>query len=484
MNTIILWFRRDLRIADNPALLEAVVASDRLIPLYIYSPEDGDPWSLGSASRWWLHHSLDKLDLVLSEFGSRLVLRQGSVLQTLLDVVGETGASSVYWNRLYDPALIARDSNVKVVLRQQGVMVRTFNSALLHEPWTVQREGDQAYRVFTPYWKAVQKRGLDEVPLPLPDALPPLPEKIHGLSVGALQLLPSIRWDRGLRETWSIGSEAAEMALRAFLAAVLNDYAEYRDRPDLRGTSRLSPHLHFGEISPRQIVHAVRTHADETSVAGTVKSTEAYIRELVWREFAHHLLYHFPSTTERPLDKRFDRFRWATDYGDRLEAWQKGLTGYPLVDAGMRELWHTGWMHNRVRMVVASFLTKNLMIPWQEGARWFWDTLVDANLANNTLGWQWTAGCGADAAPYFRVFNPVLQGERFDRNGDYIRCWIPELSSLPASVIHRPWVAPAAALETAGVQLGVNYPFPVVDLGQSREQALAEFAHLKSTAQQ
>lgn len=481
MNTAIIWFRRDLRLADNAALLKGIAASERLVPLYIHSPRDGDPWAAGSASRWWLHYSLDRLDRTLRGFGSKLIVRQGPVSDTLLNVIAETGASSVYWNRLYDPCAIARDSDIKAMLRQQGVTVETFNGALLYEPWVIQRDGKQAYRVFTPYWKAVQKRGLDLVPLPLPDVIPSLPPNVDGLAVDALHLLPKIRWDHGLVEHWQVGSAAAETALRSFLDAAVNDYAEHRDRPDVHGTSRLSPHLHFGEISPRQIVNAVRIHADHTSVLGTLKNSEAYIRELVWREFAYHLLYHFPLTTDRPLDSRFDRFRWAAEYANHLERWQKGLTGYPFVDAGMRELWHTGWMHNRVRMVVASFLTKNLLIPWQEGARWFWDTLVDADLANNTLGWQWTAGCGADAAPYFRVFNPVLQGERFDPNGDYVRRWIPELSALPAVFIHRPWTASPAELERAGVKLGLNYPLPLVDLSRSREQALAEFAYIKST---
>jgi deoxyribodipyrimidine photo-lyase len=388
----------------------------------------------------------------------------------------------LYWNRRYEPTSIARDSEIKSALRQEGVTVKTFNSALLNEPWTVKREGNQPYRVFTPYWKAVQKLGLEQLPISSPNSLPPLPANMSGLPVGALKLLPKVHWDLGLRATWHAGEKAAEAALQRFLDTALNGYADNRDRPDLQGTSRLSPHLHFGEISPRQILNALRVYTDNTSAAGLVKNGEAYIRELVWREFAHHLLYHFPHTADRPLDERFERFAWATDYGDHLKAWQQGQTGYPLVDAGMRELWHTGWMHNRVRMVVASFLTKNLLIPWQEGARWFWDTLVDANLANNTLGWQWTAGCGADAAPYFRVFNPVLQGERFDPNGDYVRRWVPELSALPAACIHKPWTAPPADLERAGVQLGVNYPFPLVDLSRSREQALAEFDRIKSTS--
>ena len=480
MPTAILWFRQDLRLADNPALCEAAAANDRLIPLYLYSAEEGVPWALGSASRWWLHHSLNALDETLKDFGSRLILRRGPSLDTLRGLIAETGASRVYWNRLYEPASMVRDSAIQSRLREQGIAVETFNSALLNEPWTIKREANQPYRVFTPYWKAVQKFGLNQLPLPAPTSLPPLPPAIWGLPLDSLPLLPEISWDQGLRGCWNVGTTAAEAALQTFLDDALSGYADNRDRPDLPGTSRLSPYLHFGEISPRQIVNAVTLHTASTSAAGIIQHAEAFSRELVWREFAHQLLYHFPHTADRPLDQRFERFAWARDYGDRLKAWQQGQTGYPLVDAGMRELWHTGWMHNRVRMVAASFLTKNLLIPWEEGARWFWDTLVDADLANNTLGWQWTAGCGADAAPYFRVFNPVLQGERFDPNGVYIRRWLPELAALPTAFIYKPWTAPEDVLEAAGVHLGVNYPRPRVDLSQSRERALATFAELKS----
>ncbi|HUL12082.1 MAG TPA: deoxyribodipyrimidine photo-lyase [Methylococcaceae bacterium] len=441
MTTAIVWFRRDLRLSDNPALTEALLTCERVVPLYVHAPEEDGRWAPSSASRWWLHHSLRALDDSLRKRGSCLIIRRGPSLETLRAIVGQTGAERIYWNRLYEPELIARDTETKRALRSDGLIVESSNSALLHEPWTI-----KPYKVFTPYWKAVQRLDLQQAPLPAPESLPPLPARFETLPVATLGLLPTIPWDSGLKENWRAGENAAQRRLRNFIASALAGYAEKRDRPDYAGTSRLSPHLHFGEIGPRQIVHAIRIHTNaHESPIGILKNAESYLRELVWREFAHQLLYHFPQTTEYPLDERFARFPWATDCTEALTAWRKGMTGFPIVDAGMRELWHSGWMHNRVRMMVASFLTKNLRISWLEGARWFWDTLVDADLANNTLGWQWTAGCGADAAPYFRIFNPVLQGKRFDPNGDYVRRWIPELARLPASHIHSPWQAPSAS---------------------------------------
>jgi len=332
--------------------------------------------------------------------------------------------------------------------------------------------------VFTPFWKALQQRGLERPMCPAPASLPPVPKSMKGLGVGALGLLPKVTWDSGLRESWRPGEEGAQAGLESFLEQAVDAYPSERDRPDRTGTSRLSPHLHFGEIGPAQIVQALRSRIGCPEVH--TEGAEGFLKQIAWREFAHHLLYHFPTTPEQALDSRFERFPWANPEPGVLAAWQRGRSGIPLVDAGMRELWHTGWMHNRVRMVVASLLVKNLRIHWLQGARWFWDTLVDADLANNTLGWQWCAGCGADAAPYFRIFNPVLQGERFDPDGDYVRRWVPELAGLPASVIHRPWSASQALLESHGVRLGQDYPQPIVDLKSSRETALAAFQTLRS----
>jgi deoxyribodipyrimidine photo-lyase len=343
----------------------------------------------------------------------------------------------------------------------------------LFEPWEVRNNQNKPFRVFTPFWRQCQTR-LSQQPLPLaePDQLPEVNATLNSLPLASLELLPRIAWDTGMREHWRVGEAGAHTCLQRFIDGAVTNYATNRDRPDKVGTSSMSPYLHFGEISPRQII---------TALHDTQTSAESYIRELGWREFAHHLLYHYPHAADKPLDARFENFQWDTNAAG-LKAWQRGQTGVPLVDAGMRELWHTGWMHNRVRMIVASFLTKNLRVHWLQGARWFWDTLVDADLPNNTQGWQWTAGCGADAAPYFRIFNPVLQAERFDPDFAYIRHWVPELARLPDKWIASPWEATTEALSKAGVQLNINYPAPIVALSHSREQALAAYAQIKTGA--
>ncbi len=404
----------------------------------------------------------------------------GGSFDSLLAVARETGASAVYWNRLYDPALESRDARIKAGLRDAGISCESFNAALLHEPWEISTAGGQPYRVFTPYWRTCLQQ-LDRLPRPIaaPVTVPPPRPFPATCALADFKLSPRIRWDSGLAAAWTPGEAGALERLDAFVSGPLRDYTTGRDRPDRPGTSRLSPHLHFGEVGPRQCVAAVRNAvADDPSARG---SAEGFVRELGWREFAHHLLHHFRETPLRPLDKRFDAFPWSP-HPDRLEAWQRGRTGFPIVDAGMRELWSTGWMHNRVRMICASLLTKNLMQPWQDGARWFWDTLVDADLANNTLGWQWTAGCGADAAPFFRIFNPALQAEKFDPDRSYLRRWLPELASLPDTYIHRPWSAPATIMADAGVVLGQTYPRPVVDLAASRRQALAAYSGLRAAS--
>jgi deoxyribodipyrimidine photo-lyase len=475
----LVWFRRDLRLADNPALAAALAVCRSVIPVFVHAPDEEGPWQPGAASEVWLHRSLAALDESLRQIGARLVVRRGPTLETLRALAAETGATHVYWNRLYEPAVVARDGLVEAALREQGLVAETANAALLNEPWEVTRDGGLPYRVFTPYWKACQRSLTDVAPLPAPEALPSVPPEVSGLPLDALGLRAAIDWDAEFWDRWCPGEAGAQTALSCFLDRAVGGYDTDRNRPDLTGTSRLSPHLHFGEISPRQVLAAVRGHADAHVAPGLFRNAEAYVRELGWREFGYHLLHHFPHTTDEPLDARFAAFPWADDYGDALAAWQRGMTGIPLVDAGMRELWRTGWMHNRVRMIVASFLTKNLLVPWQAGARWFWDTLIDADLANNTLGWQWTAGCGADAAPYFRIFNPVLQGRRFDPEGDYVRRWVPELARLPAAHVHAPWEAPGRVLADAGLALGRDYPAPVVDLQASRARALARFEAMR-----
>jgi deoxyribodipyrimidine photo-lyase len=446
--TALVWFRRDLRLHDNPALEFARAEADSVVPVFIWAPEEEAPWQPGAASRWWLHRSLESLDESLRQKGSRLTVRAGSSEAELRALIAETGATVIVWNRLYEPATIERDRRIKASLRAEGIEVTSHNAALLLEPWEIQTAQGHPYKVFTPFWRTAQAR-LPELPKPKR-----APSRIEGpakwprsLELASLDLLPRIRWDTGLAETWTPGEPGAHSRLKSFARSRLAKYGNERDRPDHAGTSSLSPHLHFGEIGPRQILAALSDDAEGRA------GREAYERELGWREFAHHLLFHFPQTPDVSLDQRFETMRWRGTK-KQLGTWQRGATGIPLVDAGMRELWHTGWMHNRVRMIVASFLTKNIGMHWREGARWFWDALVDADLANNTLGWQWVAGCGADAAPYFRVFNPLLQAEKFDPDGVYVNRWIPELTS-------------------------GGYSKPIVDLAESRVAALAVYNELR-----
>lgn len=475
MRTAIVWFRRDLRIDDNPALAAALEQYEIIIPLYIHDRICEDPWGEGSATRWWLHHSLEALDSKLKVLGARLIIRSGSSLTVLSELIAFSGAGAVFWNRLYTPQEILRDSEIKAALKRRGIPVSTFNSALLKEPWEHLKANGEPYRVFTPFWKAYLAAGITVYPEAPPSSLAPLPENLTGEALSRLGLLPRIPWDQGMRETWVPGEDSALRQLRQFLSAEASDYAVARDLPAVLGTSRLSPHLHFGEISPRRIVAEIKLHCEPGDYG-----VDVFLKEVGWREFAYHLLFHFSHTDRQPLDERFLAFPWPDHDAVAFERWTRGLTGYPIIDAGMRELWHTGWMHNRVRMIVASFLTKNLLIHWSRGAEWFWDTLVDADLAANSLGWQWTAGCGADAAPYFRIFNPLLQGEKFDASGAYVRRWIPELRQLPSEWIHRPFERSDSELKAYGVVLGKDYPAPVVDLKATRERALVAFSAIKS----
>jgi deoxyribodipyrimidine photo-lyase len=393
-------------------------------------------------------------------------------------LVKETGADALLWNRRYEPLIRERDARIKETLRGGGVLAESHNAALLNEPWTIQNKSGKPFQVFTPYWKHCLALTDPPAPLEAPKRLPTPAKWPVSVQVQEFGLSPVPDWAGGLRTTWQPGTEGARAQFDRFLKLAFQDYGTGRNRPDLVGTSRLSPHLHFGEISPRQVWHALKAHAEKSGLTTAAWRQSQYLAEIGWREFAHHLIYHFPHTPTECLRPEFAKFRWRRDAG-MLKAWQRGETGYPFVDAGMRELWSTGWMHNRVRMVVASFLVKDLMIPWQEGAKWFWDTLVDADLAQNTLGWQWTAGCGADAAPFFRVFNPVGQGERFDPQGSYVRRWVPELAALPDEWIHKPHQAPPEVLKRAGIELGKSYPEPVINHAIAREVALEAYARLK-----
>ena len=469
MSTALVLFRRDLRLADNPALSAACAGHDRVLPVYVHAPSEEAPWQPGAAGLWWLHHALEALRVQLAAQGADLHVLAGNTLDRLRDVVRATGATAIYWNRRYEPAGIACDTALKAALREDGLQVHSHAGNLWHEPWALATDAGQPYRVFTPFWRKLRTRLPEAAPLPAARARDWL--RLPGsLPTAALGLLPAIRWDAGLAAAWTPGEAGARELLDVFADDAVSDYAKGRDLPARHGTSRLSPHLHFGEITPAQIQRVLQDRAAGVD-AKRRPDLEPYLRELGWREFAHHLLYHFPHTPEENFNPRFDAFHWAEADHALLERWQRGRTGIPLVDAGMRELWHTGWMHNRVRMVVASFLTKNLRQHWRHGARWFWDTLVDADLANNTLGWQWVAGCGADAAPYFRVFNPYLQAAKFDPDAAYLKRWLPELAPLPVKVLHEAWRHPSM-LAARG------YPAPVVDLAASRDAALAAWSAL------
>jgi deoxyribodipyrimidine photo-lyase len=471
---IIVWFRQDLRLADNPALNAAAESGAPVVLVHVLDDAGAGAWPHGGASRWWLHHSLEALGSDLVARGAPLVLRRGSAAAELDALAAATGATAVFWNRCYEPAIRKRDEAIKADLETRGIQARSFNASLLFEPWTIANQSGQPFKVYTPFGKACRAAPAPALPVPAPARLRALADPPPGLALADLGLLPrKPDWAGGLRAAWRPGEAGAQARLERFLAAAIEGYKEDRNRPDLESTSRLSPHLHFGEISPRQLWHAARGREG--------RGAEHFVSELLWREFSYHLLFHFPELPERNWRASFDAFPWADDPA-ALEAWRRGRTGYPIVDAGMRELWQTGWMHNRVRMIAGSFLVKDLMLPWQRGKEWFWDTLVDADLANNAASWQWVAGCGADAAPYFRVFNPTLQGEKFDPAGDYVRRYVPELARMPAAFIHRPWDADAATLRAAGVELGRSYPRPIVDHGKARDRALAAFATLKQSA--
>ena len=477
---VVVWFRQDLRLADNPALAAAAEGGCPVLPVYVLDEATPGRWSPGGASRWWLHQALAALAGSLERLGAPLLLRRGPADRAIPDLVAETGATAVHWNRCYEPYAIARDRALKRHLAERGIAATSHNAGLLFEPWTVKTGAGDPYRVFSPFWKAIRARGAPPAPLPAPQRLEGV-GGVPGETLEDFELLPTRPdWAGGLRENWRPGEAGAADRLAAFLATALPGYGGRRDRPDVEGTSRLSPHLHFGEIGPRQVWHAVAAAAARDDAAAG-PSADGYLRELGWREFSHHLLFHYPDLPEHNWRAEFDGFPWRGD--DRaLEAWRRGRTGFPIVDAGMRELWHTGWMHNRVRMIAASFLVKDLLLDWRSGEDWFWDTLVDADLANNAASWQWVAGSGADAAPYFRIFNPELQSRRFDPAGAYIRRWVPELAGLPDELVHAPAAAPAAVLARCGVSLGDTYPRPIVDHGAARRRALEAFASIRQGA--
>lgn len=476
---IIVWLRRDLRILDNPALYWASKQQKPLLIVYIAEKTDEDIWALGAASRWWLHHSLQSLSADLGKSGGRLHILAGGARQAIEQVLDESGADTVVWNRRYEPASIQTDSALKTHLSAKNINVQSFAGNLCHEPWQVQRQGQYPYRVFTAWWRASLKQESMSVT--------PAVSKFDcyrgalskEVSLDSLCLLPTINWARSFPTHWSPGEASANVLLQNLIENKLKHYQSNRDVPSCDGTSRLSPHLAFGEISPRQINAEIRRALVNKKIPPD-DDTETFLKEIGWREFAVHLIYHFPHTTDEPMDKRFDNFKWNKVIDEDLARWQQGNTGIPLVDAGMRQLWQTGWMHNRVRMVAGSFLIKNMGYHWLVGASWFWDTLLDADLASNTMGWQWVAGSGADAAPYFRIFNPVRQSERFDADGDYVRKWVPEIAGLSNKSIHAPWTASPAELLDNNIVPGETYPQPIVDLSKSRIEALNRFDKIKT----
>lgn len=467
MPTALVWFRNDLRLDDNPALRAALDGGYTPVAVYVHAPGESGPWRPGQASNAWRHRSLQALDDDLRQRGSRLRRFLGPSLATLQALIASTGAEAVFWNRCYEPAFESRDARIKRTLRAQGVHVESFNGNLLLEPATLKTRQGTPFKVFTPFWRTA----VASLQLPpdwtAPRSMPDCADGPAGVPLDALKLNPVLGWDSGFWSHWQPGEGGARLALEVFAEGALHGYQQQRDRPDRVGTSRLSPHLHFGEIAPWRV--ARKLEAERTPA--TAADVDTAIKELGWREFAHYLLHHFPQTSELNFNPRFNDFDWARVVPRALEAWQQGRTGVPIVDAGMRELWRTGWMHNRVRMIVGSYLTKHMRYHWQHGARWFWDTLLDADLASNSMGWQWIAGTGADAAPYFRVFNPVTQAAKFDPAGHYIARWVPEIAALPVPLRFAPWRDPAALKRVAP-----DYPsHPLVDLSGGREAALAAF---------
>ncbi|MEM9232967.1 MAG: deoxyribodipyrimidine photo-lyase [Pseudomonadota bacterium] len=476
-NSVLLWLREDLRFDDNPALRAAVETGQPVTCLFVLDDEAPGEMKMGGAQRWWLHHSLQAFSDDLETRGGKLVLRRGEARTIVPRLAEDIGATAVFWNRRYMQWQTEVDSDIKQALKDAGCEAKSFNGRLLYEPWEIETKTGTPYRVFTPYWKSIQAREDVRDALPRVDKVTAPANTPSSDRLVDWSLLPTNPdWSTGFDPVWTPGEKGARARLREWLEEDAAEYDDLRNRPDLNRTSRLSPHMHFGEISPVTVWHEVKHLIDKGKIPQD--QGKSYLSEIVWREFSYHLLYYQPQMVEKPLLEKFEDFKWNTDK-KALKAWQRGLTGYPIVDAGMRQLWQEGWMHNRVRMIVGSFLVKDLLLDWRDGMAWFWDTLLDADPASNTAGWQWIAGCGADAAPFFRVFNPTSQGEKFDPEGEYVRKYVPELAALPKKHIHEPSSAPPLILREADVTLGEDYPDPIVNHKERREEALNRYQAIK-----
>ena len=471
-NPSILWFRVDLRLSDNPAFQKAIELGKPIIPIYILDDDDANNRKLGVASKWWLHNSLQSIHSELEKIGSKILFFKGNAEDVIKKIIDETDADTILWNRRYEPWAVKRDKSIKENLISQSKNVFSFNGSLLYEPWEIKSKIGNPLKVFTPFKRALLNKGDVFEVSKSPNTIQSPSLWPSSLNIDDLDLVKNKSSTNKFANSWKPGSKTAKAKLISFKKNNIHNYNKDRDIPSVLGTSKLSPHLRFGEISPKEIFIAMNDLEENDGVL-------TYKSEIIWREFAHNLLWYFPDIHEKPIKNEFSKFTWDKSQSN-FDLWTKGMTGYPIVDAGMRELWSTGWMHNRIRMVTASFLTKHLLLPWQMGEKWFWNTLLDADPASNTSGWQWVSGSGADAAPYFRIFNPIIQGQKFDPKGEYVKKFIPELKNLPSKFIHEPWKADSALLKKSDIKLGETYPLPIVDHKFARERALKKYEEIRN----
>jgi deoxyribodipyrimidine photo-lyase len=474
---VIYWFRQDLHLDDLPGLVAAIASGHPVFPCFILDEHNPGDWAVGAASRWWLHNSLVALAGQISDLGGSLSLLRGDSLELLPQLAARIGAVQVFCSKQYEPWAISMDQRLQEQLSACDIAFNSCPGTLLWEPEQIATRSGTPFKVFTPFWRRCREQGDPQKPSGTPVAYNWWQCAADSDKLEDWHLVPrNPNWALDWLSHWQPGERGARTRLEAFLTEEIQGYEQGRDHPSRQATSLLSASLHFGEISPNRVFYAARAVAQRNPSVAT--DLDKFLSQLAWREFSSHLLTHFPSLPEQPFKEAFTRFPWGGSK-QHFDAWKSGTTGYPLVDAGMRELYQTGYMHNRIRMLTASFLCKHLMIDWRAGQRWFWDTLVDADLANNSCSWQWVAGSGADASPFFRIFNPILQGKKFDAAGEYIRRWVPELSALPDAYLNEPWSAPEEILRESGLVLGENYPLPVVAHKQAREGALAAYASIR-----